>query len=410
MTGSDLARALDAADPIAPARDRFRIPDGLVYLDGNSLGAMPSDAPAGMADLVERQWGRDLISSWNRHDWVGLPLRLGARIAPLVGAAPDEVVVADTTSTNLFKLVAAACAARPGRGRILTERGDFPTDAYMAHGVATMLGDRVVDAVAPDALPEAIGPDVALVLLSHVHYRTGARHDMARLTALAHAGGALVLWDLSHSTGAVPVALDACDADLAVGCGYKYLNGGPGAPAFLFVARRLQPALVSPLSGWFGHAAPFAFDGDYRPADGIARFQCGTPSVLALAALARGLATFDGIDPGAIHAKSASLTGFFLDRMDETAGLHGFALASPRDPARRGSHLSFAHPHAWPVCRALAARGIVGDFRPPDLLRLGFAPLYNTHLDAWRAADAIVDLMRTGAWDRPAFHAAAQVT
>ncbi len=364
---------LDAADPLAPMRARFDLPEG-VYLDGNSLGALPRDTATVIADVVKRQWGGDLIASWNTHDWIAQPQRLGARIAPLIGAHAHEVIVADTTSINLFKLIGAALMARPERSTILSEPGNFPTDLYVAEGAVRMLRGRTLQTVPADAITAAIDEDTALVMLTHVHYKSGRRLDMAAITAAAHAKGALVLWDLSHSAGAVPVDLGDCDADLAVGCGYKYLNGGPGAPAFLFVSERLQDELQSPLSGWMGHDAPFAFDDDYRPARGIARFLCGTPSVLGMAALACGLAPFGVVDLPVLFAKGSALGALYIQLMDERCGDAGFVLASPRDDAARGSHVSYAHEHAYAICQALIARGVVGDFRAPDILRDGLHP------------------------------------
>ena len=403
------ARALDAADPLAPMRARFRLPD-CIYLDGNSLGALPRGTAAALNDVVERQWGRDLIASWNTHDWIGQPQRLGALIAPLIGAGAHEVIVADTTSTNLFKLIGAALMARPTRRTILSEPGNFPTDLYVAEGAVRMLGDRMLKTVPADDIVAAIDDDTALVLLTHVHYKSGRKLDMAAITAAAHAKGALILWDLSHSTGAVAVDLRGCDADLAVGCGYKYLNGGPGAPAFLFVAERLHDGLQSPLSGWMGHDAPFDFDDGYRPAAGISRFLCGTPSVLGMAALAEGLAPFGAVDPAALFAKASALGAFYIRLMEERCRDFGFTLASPRDDAQRGSHVSYAHDHAYPVCQALIARGVVGDFRAPDTLRMGFAPLYTSYEDVCRAVETIRDVMATRCWDDDAFRTRARVT
>ena len=404
------AQQRDADDPFEPKRALFDLPAGTIYLDGNSLGALPRATPAAVADVVARQWGGDLIASWNVHDWIGWPQRLGDRIAPLIGAQAGEVIVCDTTSANLFKLLAAALAARPGRKTILSESGNFPTDLYMAQGVAAMLGDRVVRTMTADRIIDAIDDDTAVVLLTHVHYSSGQRLDMAGITAAAHARGALILWDLSHSVGAVPLDLTACGVDMAVGCGYKYLNGGPGAPAFLFVRSDLQDSLQSPLSGWMGHAAPFAFEDGYRPAPGISRFLCGTPPVLGLAALECGLTLFDGIDLAALYAKGSALGDYYIALMDERCVGRGFTLTSPRDAAQRGSHVSFAHANAWPICRALAARGVIGDFRAPDVLRMGFAPLYTSFADVWHAVDAIRAVIDTRAWDDAAFHARAAVT
>lgn len=400
----------DARDTLAFARSRFDLPEQGVYLDGNSLGALPRDTPAAVADLVQRQWGRDLISSWNRHDWIGMPARLGAKIAPLVGAEADEVIVCDTTSVNLFKLIASALEARPGRRTILSEAGNFPTDLYMAQGVVRMRGDASLRLVDADGIVAAIDDDTAVVVLSHVHYRSGRLHDMAAITEAAHARGALMLWDLSHSAGAVAVELDRCDVDLAVGCGYKYLNGGPGAPAFLFIAGRLQHTLHSPLSGWMGHAAPFAFEDGYRPGDGLARFLCGTPSVIGMAALECGLAQFADIDLAAMFAKSRALGGLFIRLMTQDCSGCGFVLASPEDDASRGSHVSYAHDEAYAICQALIAHGVVGDFRAPDLLRTGFSPLYTAYVDVFDAVAAIREVMAGRDWDRPEYRTKARVT
>ena len=404
MTLED-AQALDAADPLASLRDRFTVPEGLIYLDGNSLGCLPCSTPARVAEVVAREWGTDLIAGWNTHGWMDLAARVGGRIAPLIGAAADEVLVADSTSVNLFKLLAAACEARPGRTTILSEPGNFPTDLYVADGVARMLG-RTVRTVAVERIAEAIDEDVAVLLLTHVHYKTATKHDMAALTAAAHAKGALVLWDLSHSAGAVAVDLGGCGADLAVGCGYKYLNGGPGAPAFLYVRRDLQEHLRSPLSGWFGHAAPFVFDDAYAPAPGLARFQCGTPPVLGVAALAEGVAQFEGVDLLALFAKGQALADLYIGEVE--ARCPEFRLLTPCHA--RGSHVTIAHPEAYAICRALIARRVVGDFRAPDGLRMGFTPLYTRFADVWRAVDVLADVMRTRGWDDPAYRVRAVVT
>jgi kynureninase len=403
------ARKLDAADPIAPMRDRFHLPVG-VYLDGNSLGPLPRDTAARLRDVIERQWGGDLIASWNTHDWIGWPQRLGRLIAPLIGAGADEVIVADTTSTNLFKLIGAALMARPGRSTILSEPGNFPTDLYVAEGAVRMLGDRILKTVPADRIVEAIDEDTALVLLTHVHYTSGRKLDIPAITAAAHARGALILWDLSHSTGAVAVDLNGAGADLAVGCGYKYLNGGPGAPAYLFVAERLQDELRSPLSGWMGHDAPFAFDDAYRPAAGIERFLCGTPPVLGMAALECGLRPFAEVALPALFAKVSALGALYIRLMNERCAGLGFTLASPRDDAARGGHVSYAHANAYPICQALIARGVVGDFRAPDLLRMGFAPLTTRYEDVCHAVEAIRDIMLTRIWDDPRFEERAKVT
>ena len=399
------ALALDAADPLAPCRDRFALPEGVIYLDGNSLGALPRATATVVADTIEREWGGDLIASWNKHDWIGAPQRIGDRIAPLVGAKAGEVLVGDSTSVNLFKLLAAALEARPGRAVILSETGNFPTDLYIAQGLGRLAGASLLT-VEAEAIEAAIDEDTAVVMLTHVDYRSGRRHDMKRVTAAAHAAGALMLWDLSHSAGAIAIDLNAAGADLAVGCGYKYLNGGPGAPAFLFVADALQAQLRSPLSGWLGHADPFAFEPAYRPAEGIARFQAGTPSILAMAALEAGLATFDGVSIAGLEAKSRRLSDLFITLVEERCP--ELTLASPR--GERGSHLVFAHPYAYALMQALIERGVIGDFREPDLVRFGFAALYNGFADVWRAVDVLADILGSRSWDAPRFHQRRRVT
>jgi len=402
------ALALDAADPLAFARQRFRLPDATVYLDGNSLGALPVASPQLLADVVEQQWGDDLIASWNRHGWIDWPTRVAARLAPIVGARPEELLIADSTSVSLFKLLGAAVAARHERNTLLVQRRDFPTDLYVAQGLADLRGLKV-RAVEPDELLGAINEDTAAVLLSHVDYRSGSVRDMRSVNAAAKAADALVVWDLSHSAGAIEVDLTSAGAELAVGCGYKYLNGGPGAPAFLFVARHLQSQLQSPLQGWMGHAEPFAFVDEYRPADGIAKFLTGTPSILALAALDAGLATFEGIAMADLAAKSRALSQLFIGEIEARCG-DQVRLASPRDPSLRGSHVVFAHPDGYGVIQALIARGIIGDFRAPDLMRFGFAPLYNQFAEVVRAGEALADVLRTREWDQPRFTTRSKVT
>ncbi|MGE7204987.1 kynureninase [Sphingomonas sp. NPDC019816] len=394
-------RARDAADPLAPMRERFLLPRNTIYLDGNSLGALPATTPARLNDVVTEQWGQGLIGSWNTHDWASASRRVGARIAPLIGARPDCVVVADSTSVNIYKLLVAALKARPGRHVILSEPGNFPTDLYMADGAAWTVEGTEVRTATPDRIVDAIDKDVAVVLLTHVHYKTGYKHDMAAITRAAHAKGALILWDLSHSVGAVEVDLAGCDVDLAIGCGYKYLNGGPGAPAFLYVAARHHAALRSPLSGWFGHAAPFDFGDDYRPAPDIGRFLCGTPPILSLAALEEGVSIFAEVDMDRLWAKSRALCDTMIALMDERCARFGFELMTPRDPARRGSHVSYRHPDAYPICQALIAHGVIGDFRAPDALRLGFTPLYTRFKDVWMAVETIARIMADEEWRRP---------
>lgn len=388
---------LDIADPLAFARARFRLPEGLIYLDGNSLGALPVATADRLREVAERQWGEDLITSWNKHSWIDWPVRIAAKLAPIVGARPNELLIADSTSVCLFKLLAAALGARPDRKTILTQQRNFPTDLYVAQGVADMLGLRL-KALPADEVPGGIDSDTAVVTLTHVDYRSASIHDMRAINDTAHSAGALTIWDLSHSAGAIQLDLHATGSDFAVGCGYKYLNGGPGAPAFLFVSEQLQDELRPPLQGWMGHAEPFAFADSYRPASGILRFLTGTPSILGLAALDLGLDTFAGIAMRDVEAKARALTQLFIDEVDRRCGpdVH---LASPRDPAKRASHVCFAHTEGHAVIQALIARDVIGDFRPPDLMRFGFAPLYNSYADAVRAAEILAEILDRREWD-----------
>jgi kynureninase len=405
----DDALARDAADPIRHLRDRFDLPDGLIYLDGNSLGPLPGGVRERVADVVAQQWGRDLITSWNTHDWIGLPAQVGAKIARLVGAAPDCVVAGDSTSVQLFKLLVAAARLRPERRVIVTEPGNFPTDSYIAASVARTLGLelRWCD---PDDVADALDADVAVLALTHVDYRSGRMHDASALTAAAHEVGALVSWDLCHSAGAVPVSLAEWDVDFAVGCGYKYLNGGPGAPAFAYVHRRWHDELDQPLSGWMGHAAPFALERDYRPAPGVARVQAGTPAVLSLSALDAALDAFDGVSMTDVRVKSLALTDYFIALADERLAPYGVTVEAPRQHDARGSQVCLRHSHAYGVVQALIARGVVGDFREPDLARFGFTPLYLRFIDVWQAVEHTVAVLAGEEFAKPEFATRAAVT
>ena len=400
----------DAADPLGAARARFSLPDGIIYLDGNSLGALPVAAEQAVRDAVQRQWGRDLIASWNKHGWIGLPQKVGGKIARLIGAEADEVVAADSVSVNLFKLAAAAVGAQGDRRIVLTEGGDFPTDLYILQGLAGMMPDVELKVVDPGGIEAALDERVALVLLSHVHYRSGTVRDMAGLSAAIRAVGALSLWDLSHSAGVLDVDLNRDGADLAAGCGYKYLNGGPGAPAYLFVARRHQAALRNPLSGWMGHARPFDFVDRYTPATGIDRWLCGTPPILSLTALNTALDAFDGVEMAAARAKAGALGDLFIERVEARCAGKGLALASPRDAAARGGQVSFTHPHGWAVMQNLIERGVIGDFRAPDVIRFGFAPLYVRHADVWDAVEVLGDILDSESWRDARFQTLAAVT
>jgi len=419
--------ARDATDPLAAHRDCFALPADVIYLDGNSLGALPRGTSARIAEVIEREWGDGLIRSWNAASWIDAPRRVGAKIARLIGAHDDEVTCADSTSLNLFK--ALACALRLQRARpqaseqarrvVVSERSNFPTDLYMAQGLIDLLGAdhelQLVDAHELEAAIATLGPRLAVLMLTHVNFQTGAMHDLSALTQRAHAAGALTLWDLAHSAGAVPVDLNGAAVDFAVGCGYKYLNGGPGAPAFVFVARRHLAQLAhdpfaQPLAGWIGHRAPFEFDPQYAPAAGIERFAVGTPSILALAALDCGVDTVltAGID--ALRAKSVALTDLFIQLVAQRCDGLDLALVTPREPARRGSQVCYAHAHAWPVMQALIAQGVIGDFRAPNILRFGFAPLYVGFADVWDAVDALSDILASGRFREPRFQPRRVVT
>jgi kynureninase len=392
----------DVTDPLAAARAHFTLPDGIVYLDGNSLGALQPAVAARMRDVVEHEWGAGLIRSWNDAGWVELPRRIAERLAPLLGASDRELAVTDSTSVNLFKALAAARRLRPDRGILLTDDANFPTDVYVARGLATLVGDLEVKVVRSDAVAAHLDAEVAVLTLTHVDYRTGRLHDPVDLTAAAHAVGALAVWDLSHSTGALDVDLHGWDADLAVGCTYKYLNGGPGSPAYLYVAERLHQQVGTPVQGWFGHAQPFAFSLGYQPAPGAERFHDGTPPVLSMAALETALGVWEGLDREALAVKAAALTDRFIALVDERCG-DEVEIVTPRDPNQRGAHVSLRHDHAYAVTQALISRGVIGDHRPPDLVRFGFAPLYVRHIDVWDAVDRLADVLATRAWDRPEF-------
>jgi kynureninase len=425
------AQAQDAADPLLRLRDLFDLPPGVIYLDGNSLGVLPRATPARVAEVVRNEWGQGLIRSWNAAGWIDMPQRVGDKIARLVGAQAGELVCADSTSVNLFKvlhasiLIATYAKNTPARGQktlrrfVVSERSNFPTDLYIAQSLCAQHGLQL-RLVEPHEITAALTNEVAVLMLTHVNYRSGAMHDMQALTERAHAVGALAVWDLAHSAGAVPVDLHASGADMAVGCGYKYLNGGPGAPAFLWVHPRHVNAVQQPLSGWMGHAAPFVFTPDYAPAPGITRYLCGTPSVIGMAALECGVDTVLAAEAlggmAGLRAKSLALTDLFIQLVEQHCAGHGLQLVTPRDHALRGSQVSFAYAeHGYAVMQALIARGVIGDFRAgnahePDILRFGFTPLYVGFADVWQAVEQLRQVLEKQEWREPRFNHKQAVT
>jgi len=400
------AQALDAADPLAPLREVFFIPDGMIYLDGNSLGAMPKAALGIVNEATQHEWATDLITSWNKAGWFELPTAYGDQLAPVIGASAGEVAICDSTSINLYKALFAGLSLRPERHVILAEKSSFPTDLYMVEGALAARPDLEMRLV--DDLLAAIDETVAVVLVNHVDYRTGAVAAVEAITAHAHEAGAVVIWDLCHSAGILPVGLNAAGADLAIGCTYKYLNGGPGAPAFIYCAAKHLPRVSQPLSGWWGHAKPFAFDTEFAPDAGIRKFLCGTQSILSFRALKAGLDIISELDMEEVRAKSQSLTSLFIELIE--AKVPALTLASPRAAAARGSQVSFSHAHAYPIVQALIERGVVGDFRMPNILRFGFSPLYLSHMDVVRAVETLRKIMERGYWQDSRFQARGAVT
>ncbi|MEL7466414.1 MAG: kynureninase [Pseudomonadota bacterium] len=407
---TDIAE-LDATDPLAAKRAEFDIPEGVIYLDGNSLGPLPKTVPAAMARVVESEWRDLLIRGWNDAGWFTAPQRVGDRIGRLIGAPEGSVTVADNTSTNVFKCLSAALAMRPDRKVILSDEGNFPTDLYIAQGLIQGLDQaHELRLVKPGEVMKAIDEDVAVVMLTEVDYRTGRRHDMKAITRRAHEVGALAFWDLAHSAGAFEVDLTGAGADFAVGCGYKYLNGGPGAPAFLYVRPERQERVRPLLAGWMGHEAPFAFDVDYRPLEGVGRMRVGTPPVISLTALDAALDVWDGVDMAEIRAKSVALCDLFIAEVERQTAGHGLKLVSPRDGSERGSQVSFAHPEGYAAMQALIAKGVIGDFRAPDIMRFGFTPLYLSYAEVAEAAAIVGRIFNERLWDRSEFKTRAAVT
>jgi kynureninase len=415
MTQAAASRAdcerLDRDDPIRAFRDRFRLPPGVIYLDGNSLGALPKAAARRVAEVVDVEWGEHLVDGWLKDNWMGLSEVLGDKVAKLIGADPGEVIVVDTTSINVHKVIAAAMLMRPDRRTLLTDSGNFPTDVYMAQGLVEFLErQHRIKVVGEEEVAEAIDEDTAAVFLTQLNYRTGRLHDMARITRAAHAKGALAIWDLAHTAGCVPIELNRIQADFAVGCGYKYLNGGPGAPAFVFAPKRHHDKVRQPLTGWLGHANPFEFGLDYKPAKGIRQWRASSPPILGIVAMEAGIDDMIEFGVERVREKSLALTGLFMNLVDARLARHGFSIATPRAPGSRGSQVALRHKNGWPVMQALKARKVIGDFREPDIVRFGFAAPYVRFVDIWDAVDHLTQVMETGEWKKPEFQAKKWVT
>jgi len=404
--------AMDAADVLAHKRAEFELPPDTVYLDGNSLGCLPLSAKARAQQVIEQQWGRDLIKSWNVHQWIDLPVCAGEKIARIIGAGPGQVICCDSISVNLFKLLSAALNMQPGRCVVLSQSGNFPTDLYMVQGLRDLLGAEhcQLQLVDDTQLEDSLTGEVAVLLLSHVNFRSGLIYDMHRLTQLAHAQGILVIWDLAHSAGVLPLQLDACDVDFAVGCGYKYLNGGPGAPAFMYVARRHQDNIRQPLSGWMGHKAPFEFYPYYEPADGMSRFLTGTPPVLSMSVLDAALDVYADVDMLQVRAKSLALGNLFVTLVAQSPVLTDLVLDSPANDTCRGSQLAYRHPDAYAICQAMIAHGVIGDFRAPDIFRVGFSPLYLRYQDIHHSVKVLEELIASDTWREPRYQSRGKVT
>ncbi len=393
------AKDLDAADPLAWTRGEFILPDGIIYLDGNSLGALPKKAVTRIEQIVREEWGQGLVSSWGTANWLSKPTEVGDRVGKLIGAATGQTIVADSISVNLFKLVCAALEMQAGRRTLVSEASNFPSDLYVLQGLERLWPGVSVKLIGRDGtFDELVDGDTAAVILTEVDFRTGAQHDMRTVTEKVQQAGALMVWDLAHSAGAVPVDLDGCNADMAVGCTYKYLNAGPGAPGFLYLAKRHQHEARTPIAGWFGHKDPFAFDVDYAPAPDIRQFLAGTPPIVSYGALEASLDIWEQVSMEAVRRKSIALADFFLDLIDQLDASYGFTVASPRDGNARGSQISLKHPNGLAIMRSLTGKGVIGDFRAPDILRFGFTPLTLSFENVWHAVGILDDIMKSGEW------------
>lgn len=410
LTREDFLK-LDRKDQLAPFREEFYVPEGVIYMDGNSLGAMPKAASKRVREVTDREWGHDLIKSWNMADWFNAPRRIGDKIAKIIGAEEGEIVATDSTGINLFKAISATLAINSDRSVIVMEGSNFPTDNYIAQGLIEFLGrQHQIRFVEKDSIMEAIEDNVAVVSLTDVHYKTGHLLDMKVITAKAHQHGALTVWDLCHSAGAIPIDLNGANADFAVGCGYKYLNGGPGAPAFIFVAKRHHDKLKQPLTGWWSHRSPFDFTRDYEIGEGINRMLCGTQPVISLSALEVGVDIMTRADIHKIREKSKKMGDLFIASVEQKCGDYGFGIASPRNADERGSQVSLTHENSYAIMQALIERGVIGDFRAPEITRFGFTPLYLRYVDVWDAVDILSDVMANEIWKVPKYHIRMTVT
>lgn len=405
-------KELDRNDPIARKRKEFLLPKNRIYLDGNSLGALPVVAQQHAIEVVSKQWGEDLITSWNANNWIDLPCIAGEKIAKLIGAGSGQVICCDSISVNLFKLLAAALKLQTGRTVLLSQQDNFPTDLYIAQGLQELLGDEKcqLKQVADQDLFSHLDESIAVLMLTQVNFRCGKIHDMEKLTKAAQQKGILVVWDLAHSAGAIPVELDICNVDFAVGCGYKYLNGGPGAPAFVYVAKRHQATLKQPLSGWMGHAAPFDFDPQYTPDKGVGKFLCGTPAVISLSILNAALDVFTDVSMQQIRDKSLKLTDLFIQLVTQTPSLNSLKCISPKNQRQRGSQVAYSHSEAYAICQALIDQGVILDFRAPDILRAGFTPLYTSYADVWHCVETLTEIVEQRRFADKKYQAKQKVT
>jgi kynureninase len=412
MLAPDTVLNLDMLDSLKLKRYEFILPENTIYMDGNSLGPLTKAAKNRVASVLEQQWGNDLIHGWNKHHWIDLPLTVGDKIAALIGAEKGQVIACDSTSVNLFKVLASALKINPQRHVVLSQRDNFPTDLYMAQGLSEFLGDEAcqLKSVDPELLLESLDDSIAVLMLTQVNFRSGRLHDMQKLTKRAHEKGVLVVWDLAHSAGALEITLDQCEVDFAVGCGYKYLNGGPGAPAFIYAAKKHHQDMTQPLSGWMGHAAPFEFEHDYRAGEAMLRFLAGTPNILSLVALDAALDVFSQVDMGAIRSKSIGLSELFMSCVDATLSLQEFELLSPPNALERGSQLAYSHEHAFAISQALIAHNVVVDFRAPNIIRFGFTPLYLSFQDVWRSAQVLINIVEQQLYLDPKYHTRSKVT